>query len=402
VSGAAADPADRMRELLAGLAEPRRRDVRHGDGDDTLVGSALRTHGHDAADMDRARAFARALFDAGLGWLRGPVELGGSGLAREEIQAVREVMAGFRLPDLSPLLVGQHILAPAIEVHGTDEQRRRWLPALWRGDAVGCQLFSEPGAGSDLGSLRTRAERVEGGWLVSGQKVWSSGAHLSDLGELLVRTDPATAGRTQGLSVMVLDMRSPGVTVRPIPQMNGSAHFCEVFLDDVLVPDADVLGPVGQGWAVANTSLSSERDNFGDESVALFLRLVERLLVLGVERGAWADDGLADAMGDAWARQFALGALPDVLAEADRSTAGVAASIVKLVATDADRRVALTAADVLGPAAVVDLGGWGEFAWSRVLLGMHAPRIAGGTDEVQLDIVATRGLGLPRDPKIRA
>jgi len=149
------------------------------------------------------------------------------------------------------------------------------------------------------------------------------------------------------------------------------AHFCEVFLDDVWVADDDVLGPVGEGWPVANTSLSSERDNFGDESVQLFRRLPERLLLLGEHRGAWDETGLAEQMGDVWARHLALSALPDALEAAEASVAQLAASIVKLAATDADRRAAMTASEVLGTTAVVDTGAWGEFAWSRVLIGMH-------------------------------
>jgi alkylation response protein AidB-like acyl-CoA dehydrogenase len=372
---------------------------RHGQGDDSLVGAALRGSDDEAGDLERARSYQRDLFDAGLAWLGGPVEYGGAGLGAPYRRAFAEIVRRYDVPDLNGLLVGQQIVAPAILAHGSAGQRARLLPALWNGELVGCQLFSEPGAGSDLASLRTRARRVDGGWRVDGQKVWSSGAHLANIGELLARTSPDPASRSRGLTMFLLDMDSPGVTVRPLRQMTGAAHFCEVFLDDVFLPGDAVLGEVGGGWTVANVSLDSERDNFGDESATLFTGLLDRLVMLGHEIGAVEDPDVRDRLADGYIRHVLGRALPASLESAAPEVAAVGASLVKLYATDADRRLAQLALDVLGPSLVADTGEWGTYAWSRVLLGVHATRIAGGTDEIQRNILAERALGLPREPR---
>ncbi|QIG43723.1 acyl-CoA dehydrogenase [Nocardioides anomalus] len=391
--------AARVEAFLAERYPPRPRTLEHGWGDDSLVGAAFRESHDEVEDLRRARAHQRELFDAGLAWLGGPREYGGAGLGPAERRAFAQVASRYEVPDVNGLLVGQEILAPAVLAHGTDEQRARLLPALWSGDLVGCQLFSEPGAGSDLASLRTRAEKVDDGWVVNGQKVWSSGAHLSQVGELLARTDPDPESRSRGLTMFVLDMAAPGVVVRPLRQMTGTAHFCEVFLDDVFLPDSAVLGEVGAGWAVANVSLSSERDNFGDESADLFVRLFDRLVLLAHEVGADTDATVRDRLADAYIREAITELLPQSLAAGGGPVAGVGPSLVKLFATDANRRLAQTALDLIGPSLVTDTGAWGTFAWSRVLLGLHATRIAGGTDEIQRNIIAERALGLPREPR---
>jgi acyl-CoA dehydrogenase len=389
----------RVEAFLAARYPRRSGEPRHGHGDDSLVGAAFRESDDEAGDLRRARAYQRELFDAGLAWLGGPVEYGGAGLGTEERRAFAEIVRRYDVPDVNLLLVGQRIVAPAVLAHGSAGQRARLLPALWSGELVGCQLFSEPGAGSDLASLRTRARRVDGGWRVDGQKVWSSGAHLANVGELLARTSPDPAARSRGLTMFLLDMDSPGVTVRPLRQMTGTAHFCEVFLDDVFMPDDAVLGEVGGGWAVANVSLDSERDNFGDEGADLFIRLLDRLVLLGREVGAAEDPDVRDRLADGYIRHVVGRLLPASLESAAPEVTAVGASLVKLFATDADRRLAQLALDVLGPALVADTGAWGTYAWSRVLLGIHATRIAGGTDEIQRNILAERALGLPREPR---
>jgi alkylation response protein AidB-like acyl-CoA dehydrogenase len=389
----------RVEEFFRTRYRERPEVLAHGWGDDTLVGAAFRVSEDEVGELEQARIHQRELFDAGLAWIAGPQEYGGAGLGATERRIYAEVASRYVVPDVNGLLVGQQILAPAILAHGTDEQRARYLPALWRGDLVGCQLFSEPGAGSDLASLRTQARQVDGGWVVNGQKVWSSGAHLAQVGELLARTGGDPDGRSRGLTMFVLDMATPGVAVRPLRQMNGTAHFCEVFLDDVFVPADAALGEVGDGWTVANVSLGSERDNFGDESSDLFIRLFDRLVLLAREVGAIDDAGVRDRLADAYVREAVTHLLPASVATASPPVAASRASLVKLFATDADRRLAQTALDVLGPSMVADTGDWGTFAWSRVLLGIPATRIAGGTDEIQRNILAERALGLPREPR---
>ncbi len=370
-----------------------------GAGDEEIVGSAFRVHADEGAEIAAARSFQRDLFDAGLAWLRGPTHLGGAGFDSERIEVFRRVAADYITPDLNCLLVGQQIVAPAINEFGTDEQRALWLPAIWRGDVVGCQLFSEPDAGSDLASLRTRAVRDGDTWRISGQKVWSSGAHFSQIGELLTRTDDDLSLRHRGLTMFVIDMDQPGVSIRPLRQMNGSAHFCEVFLDDVVVADDRRIGPVGQGWMVAQTSLTSERDGFGDEGSHLFHEPYRRLVELVAHLGAGNDPVVRDRLADAYTRQVIARLLPDHIEQCAPGVRAGGASLVKLFSTDADWRIAQTAASVLGPAITADDGAWGHFVWVGVLLGVAAPRIAGGTDQIQRNIVAERALGLPREPR---
>ncbi|MFN0030256.1 MAG: acyl-CoA dehydrogenase family protein [Acidimicrobiales bacterium] len=366
-----------------------------GVGSDAVVASGLAPGRHEPEDLAAARAFQRALFDAGLAWLTGPVHLGGGGLTPAHVAAYRALAGRYRCPDTGVFMIGQQIVAPAIAAFGGPAQQQRWLRALWRGDAIGCQLFSEPEAGSDLASLRTRTERSDGGWLLHGQKVWSSGAHLSDVGEVLVRTDPDVNARHRGLTMFLLDMRAPGVTVRPLRQMNGNAHFNEVFLDAVFVPDDARLGELGQGWAVANASLSSERDLSHDDA-GLFLNPVGRFVELADRLGAAPDPVVRQQVAAAVTRDH-LARWGAARLQAAPHPAG--ASMLKLAGSDAIWRLAQDAASVLGPDVAADGGGWGRYAWSGLVLGAHSQRIAGGTDEIQRNLIAERGLGLPREPR---
>jgi alkylation response protein AidB-like acyl-CoA dehydrogenase len=217
---------------------------------------------HDVAG-DRAE-FLRARFDAGLAWVHYPDGLGGLGAPRELQAEVDAEFARAGAPDNNPrrIGIGLGMAAPTILTHGTPEQRQRWLKKLWTGEEVWCQLFSEPGAGSDLAALATRAVRDGDSWLVSGQKVWTSMAHLASWALLVARTDPDVP-KHAGLTYFVLDMRARGVEVRPLRQITGEAEFNEVFLDDVRIPDDQRLGDIGAGWRVAQTTLMNERVAIG-------------------------------------------------------------------------------------------------------------------------------------------
>lgn len=366
-----------------------------GVGSDAIVGAGLSPGREDESGLAAARLFQASLFDAGLAWLDGPSSLGGGGLSSAHVEAFRALRAGYHCPDTSVFMIGQTIVAPAIAVFGSDGQRQRWLRALWRGDAIGCQLFSEPDAGSDLASLRCRAERVDGGWRLNGQKVWSSGAHLADVGELLARSDPDPASRHRGLTMFLIDMAAAGVRVRPLRQMNGNAHFNEVFLDDVFVGDDARLGEVGQGWAVANASLSSERDLSHDDS-GLFLDPVGRFVELVGRLGAGGDPLVRQRVASAVTAER-LGRWN--AAQLSGRGVAVTASVQKLAGSQAIWQLAQDASAVLGADAIADRGGWGRYAWAGLTLGVHSQRIAGGTDEIQRNLLAERGLGLPREPR---
>ncbi|HEY7175681.1 MAG TPA: acyl-CoA dehydrogenase family protein, partial [Micromonosporaceae bacterium] len=218
---------------------------------------------HDPASTDRLE-FLRARFDAGLAWVHFPVGLGGLGASRALQEAVAAEFAAAGAPDNNPrrIGIGLGMAAPTILRHGTDEQRTRYLRPLWTGEEVWCQLFSEPGAGSDLAGLATRAVRDGDGWIVNGQKVWTSMAHEAQRAILVARTDP-TVPKHQGLTYFLADMTAPGVQVRPLRQITGEAEFNEVFLTDVRIADSDRLGDVGDGWRVAQTTLMNERVAIG-------------------------------------------------------------------------------------------------------------------------------------------
>jgi alkylation response protein AidB-like acyl-CoA dehydrogenase len=382
----------RIRATLAGL-QTRFAAGGAATGPDHRLGLMEESGPGELAALARARQLQGALFDAGLAWPQGPVELGGGGHAKEWSLALDRVLDGYDLPSRGQLLVGLHIVAPAIEGHGSADLRRRYLPALLRGAVVGCQLFSEPSSGSDLASARTSARRDGDEWIVSGQKVWTSGAHFADIGELLVRTDPG-AGKHAGLSMLVVDMKAPGVTVRPLRQMTGGSAFCEVFLDEVRVPDANRIGELGAGWSVAKTSLSSEREAMlsGLGPLSPYILASLQTLVAGADRGR--DPVIAQQVAHVAANVLAGQSL------AARSPAdwgrlgGVAGSVSKLLLVETVDLIGRLLADLCGPSVFLDEDEM--FLWSEFVLGAPSLHIAGGTDEIQRNAIAQRGLGLPR------
>ncbi|WP_433222417.1 acyl-CoA dehydrogenase family protein [Dactylosporangium sp. CS-047395] len=340
-------------------------------------------------DLATSMAFQRRLFDAGLAWFDGPVAFGGAGLDPATADALRGVLYEYELPDQSYFTVSRRIVAPTILAHGSPEQQQRWMRALWRGDALACQLFSEPEAGSDLASLRCTAVRDGDEWVVNGQKVWSSWAHLSDVGELLARTG-APADRHRAITAFLIEMDRPGITVRPIRQINGDSHFNEVFFDDVRIPDSARLGAVDQGWTVAMSTLTSERTAMGSRDKTYLSRPYRRLRALAPEPG----DAERELLAEAWIREQLAGVT------ADRVAAGaVSPSIGKLALVDDLGFYGRAAARLLGPDMVADAGAPGFGTWSDFLLSSPAQRIAGGTDQIQRGIVAERVLGLPRDTR---
>jgi acyl-CoA dehydrogenase len=267
---------------------------------------------------------------------------------------------------------------------------------------VGCQLFSEPGAGSDLAGLQTKADRDGDEWIVTGQKVWTSGAQYSDIGEVICRTDPDQP-KHKGLTGFIVDMHAPGVEVRPLRQMTGGASFNEVFFNEVRVPDDHRLGDVNQGWSVALTTLMNERSSIGaggggGGGIANVTRLAAMLHHFGLSDSAVHRDRLVDVY-----VRYQVAKLNNQRA-LDKIKAGQLPgpemSIAKMALTDNMRRTSELVASILGPRMVADTGEWGTYAWGRYLCGVPGMRIAGGSDEVLRNIVGERVLGLPKDPGV--
>ncbi len=348
-----------------------------------------------AADLDELRAWSRSLHRAGYAGVGWPVEHGGRGLAPlYEAIAQEELVRAGAPPHVG--VIGLGMAGPTIIAHGTDEQRDRYLSPILAADEIWCQGFSEPEAGSDLSALRARARSQDDVLVVDGQKVWSSFAHVADRCLLLVRTDTDATGH-EGLTMLLVDMRAPGVEVRPLRQLTGAAEFNEIFFDGVEVPRSDVLGEVGDGWRIAMTTLLHERGTLGVALVARLDAQVRRLLELARDRGATALQ--RDAIAREWIDLQAL------RITAYRSLAGLArsgapgpeGSVLKLRWSEANQRVTSIALELLGSDAQLlapnaPYGG----AWPLQQLRSRGNTIEAGTSEILRSIVAERILGLPR------
>jgi alkylation response protein AidB-like acyl-CoA dehydrogenase len=365
-----------------------------GVGNDDVVGVGLDRGESEKATVERAQEWQRELVDAGLAWLEGPAEFGGRGLTSAHVQVFNEVAAGYEVPSTTCFMVSHEIVGPTILAHGSAEQKAKYLPGIWRGDIICCQLFSEPEAGSDLASLRTTAVRSDDGWVVNGQKVWSSFAHHAQLGELLARTGTPES-RHRGITAFLLDMAEPGIDVRPLRQLTGNEHFNEVFFEGVKVRDEDRLGEVNKGWGIALTTLGSERSLLSDAYNGIMLQPVARLFGLAESVGAMDDPAIQDLLAECWAREQILRTTGSRAFDSEAS----AGSVVKLMMTADMEFYVDVASRLLGYRMIADTGAWGNYSWSQLLLGSPAHRIAGGSDEIQKNILAERVLGLPREAR---
>jgi alkylation response protein AidB-like acyl-CoA dehydrogenase len=366
---------------------------------------------HDPAALDPLD-FLRARFDAGLAWLGYPEGLGGIGGSRDLQRALDARFAAAGAPSNHPekIGIGLGMAAPTILRFGTPEQHRRWLKKLWTGEEVWCQLFSEPGAGSDLAGLATRAVRDGDEWVVDGQKVWTSMAHIARWAILLTRTDPDVP-KHRGMTYFVLDMTAPGVEVRPLRQATGEAEFNEVFLSGVRIPDAYRLGEVGEGWNVARTTLMNERVAIGGSvSLAREGGPVARLANLWRDRPDLRRPGIHDEVMAAWVQAEA------VRLTADRFRQQLAAghpgpegASMKLAFATLNQQVTSLVLEVLGeeglayddytmrrPESVDFVGRAPGYNYLR----SKGNSIEGGTSEVLLNIIAERVLGLPGEPRV--
>jgi acyl-CoA dehydrogenase len=373
-----------------------------GEGDDDVALFQEVTPENELADLAKAQDWRAKRFDAGVGYISGPSEYGGRELPAAYDRLYGQLEARYQTPNQSFFGIGLGMVAPTIAAHATPEVKDAYLRKMYRGDIVGCQLFSEPGAGSDLASLQTKAERDGDEWLITGQKVWTSGAQYSDIGEIICRTDPDLP-KHKGLTGFVVDMKAAGVEIRPLRQMTGGASFNEVFFTEVRVPDNHRLGDVNQGWTVALTTLMNERASIGAGSgggggLADVTRLAELCRHLGVLDDPIVRQKMMDVYINFQVAKYTNQRALDKIKQGQLP--GPEMSIAKLSLTNNLWRTANFVTDVLGPRAIADTGEWGTYAWSQLLLGVPGLKVAGGTDEVMKNIVGERVLGLPKDTGI--
>ncbi|MFF8382470.1 acyl-CoA dehydrogenase family protein [Streptomyces kanasensis] len=364
---------------------------------------------HPPATTERT-AFLRARFDAGLAWVHFPEGLGGLGAPRSLQAVVDAELAAAGAPDNDPrrIGIGLGMAAPTILAYGTEEQKRRFLRPLWVGEEVWCQLFSEPGAGSDLAALGTRAVRDGDTWVVDGQKVWTSSAHVARWAILIARTDP-DAPKHRGITYFLCDMSDPGVEVRPLRQITGEAEFNEVFLTGVRIPDAHRLGGVGEGWKVAQTTLMNERVTIGGARIPREGGMIGPVSRTWRERpelrshdlhqrllDLWVESEVARLTGERLRQQLALG------------QPGPEGSAMKLAFARLNQEISGLEVELLGDEGLL-YGEWTMRRPERVdftgrdagyrYLRSKGNSIEGGTSEVLLNIVAERVLGLPSEPR---
>jgi alkylation response protein AidB-like acyl-CoA dehydrogenase len=335
-----------------------------------------------------------------------PAEYGGLGVSIDVARAIDGELAPYKLGRLNPL--GLNLCAPALFAHGTDEQRLRFLPPIVRNEERWCQLFSEPGAGSDLASLATRAERDGDEWLITGQKVWTTWAHQSEYAVLLARTD-ATVSKRKGITYFLLELDQPGVDIRPLRHITGEADFNEVFLDSARVPDTQRVGGVGDGWRVANATLSSERQMVAGAGSGGVDRIgglgVDHALDLAVKRGRSAEPVLRQRLVQLYTEERIRG-WTNERARAGRAAGrppGPESSVGKIHSGEVNQRLQVLATDLLGADAMAwetDADNYDASLPHEVhgMLRSRANTIEGGTSEVNRNIVGERVLGLPREP----
>jgi alkylation response protein AidB-like acyl-CoA dehydrogenase len=363
-----------------------------------------RTAAGENAKLEFLRDWQRRLFDNGFAGMAWPREYGGQGATQIEQAIFNEEMTRLRAPT-PPNQVGMSLVGPTLIAHGTEAQKKRYLPKILSGQEIWCQLFSEPNAGSDLASLRTRAEVRGDEFIVNGQKVWSSFAHYAEWGILLARTDPG-APKHRGISYLLVDMKTAGINPRRLLQMSGSSEFCEVFLDNVRVPRENLVGQVNEGWRVATTTLSNERGTTTLATMVRFQRTFDELVELArstKRSGRPATENpivrgkLAEFYIDLQKMKYtAFRAFSSILRG---ESPGAEGSILKLHWSEFHQRMQEFAMELQGPAnqlmresphAVRD-GLWQyTFLWSR------SDTIYAGTSEIQRNIIAQRVLGLPK------
>ena len=371
-----------------------------GEGSDNVAMFEERSREAEMEVLRKAKEWQATRFDNGFGWITGPTQYGGAGLTPAHERAYNAVERDYRTPSLGVFQIGLGMVAPTILAHATERAKDLYLRGMWRSDIVGCQLFSEPGAGSDLASLQTKAERDGDEWVITGQKVWTSGAQFSDIGEIICRTD-VSLPKHKGLTGFIVDMHAPGVEIRPLRQMTGGASFNEVFFNEVRVPDDHRLGDVNNGWNVALTTLMNERASIGTMGggeTSMWTRLLAMIRHYDMDSDPIVREMLADLYINTKIQGYTGQRAMDKIRAGQ--TPGPEMSIGKMALVDNQKRMNDLVSHVLGAKLQADTGEWGTYAWSQLLLGAPGMRIAGGSDEVMRNIVSERVLGLPKDAGI--
>jgi alkylation response protein AidB-like acyl-CoA dehydrogenase len=390
------------RSWLAARLEPQRSAVADASGwgageHDVSVFHAL-SHDEEREALRRAMGWQQEKCDAGYGAITWPAELGGAALP-ERYEAIFHAEEDRYITPAphETVSVTVRLMAPTIRHYGTAEQQARWVRRFLRADELCCQLFSEPGAGSDLAGLATRAVRDGDEWVVDGQKVWSSGARFSEWGMLIARTDPGLP-KHAGLTAFIVPLDLDGIEIRPIRQMSGGWSFNEVFLHDVRVGDHLRLGDVGQGWHVALTTLGFER-GAADQRVG---GSWDQVLALARWLGLTDDPVVRNRLADLYANHRITTLVHQRIAAASAAgrDPGAEGSIAKLRWTLDLTRTAELVGTLLGPRLAADSGEWGTYSWNAHMLGAPGYRIAGGSDEIQRNIIGERVLGLPPEPRV--
>lgn len=344
--------------------------------------------------LERAKRWQAMKFDAGLARITWEPEFGGrNGTSVQQIIFGQEE-ARFGVPN-EAFIIGLGMIAPTLRAVGTPAQQQRYLTKLLRGEEIWSQLFSEPGAGSDVASLATTATRDGDEWLLNGQKVWTSGAQYSDFGEIVCRTNP-DAEKHKGITAFIVDMKAPGITIKPLKQMNGGASFNEVFFDDVRVPHEQVLGDVNEGWTVAITTLMNERVAIGSGGGGGGRATVHQVIALAQQRGVNADPRVRQQLADLYtkSRIQKFLSMRTLTAATKGKVPGPEGSIGKLLGGRIMTQIGELTMSLAGADAVA-----GNTRLAQTLLAAPAGHIAGGSDEVMKNIIGERVLGLPGEPR---
>ncbi len=366
------------------------------------VAGEYRSGSDQEAQYERAKAWYKKVFDAGYACLTWPREYGGAGLSQIHSVIWKQEVAAFDEPD-GYFVIGQGNCGPALMAFASEEQKRELLPRMASAEDVWCQLFSEPSAGSDVAGLRTRAELRDGNWIINGQKIWTSGAQFSDYGVILCRTDP-TVSKYKGMTLFFIDMRQPGVEVRPIRQMDGGQHFNEVFFNDAVIPDAQRLGEVGGGWGGALTVLMNERLAISGVQPDGFPEFLELVSSLELNGQPLREDPLVRERLAHWYCQHAgikAATARMLTAVSQGGMPGAEASLGKLVGAVMNQDIANFTLQLLDQGGLVvdeELSA-ARAHFQRALLFAPGIRLAGGTDEVMRNIIAEQVLGLPQEPR---